>query len=224
MSFSLLVKIINSSGYLINQKLLGLDTLHYFLQRNLGEFDDSVESYIEGEDLWYEQNSKNLELHMLEIARRVHNYISVYYSLFEQTQKFRKELDDKNFDLKYKKKVEEIFNPIESLLIKHLREYFQHYDIPPIKVKIENESFGYGKDKKIVLLDSGKLLKYERLNAKLKEYIKSNEIDLVELIHSHNTRLKEFYKWFNSILSERYREELKELSQYEKEYRESIEH
>jgi len=224
MSFSLLIKIRNLPGYQIQEQFNSIDILRYFLEMNLQEFDNSVEKYAEMDDLWYEKNNENLELHMLEIARRTHNYITVFYSLLGRTRRFRDKLGENSFKLEYENKIKENFGDIESLLVKNLREYFQHYDVPPIKVEIIVQSLGYEKDKKIVLLDSTKLLEYERLNAKLKKYISENKIDLLDLIHKHNLKLKEFYKWFNATIYERYRKELEELKQYEKEYIRSMQH
>lgn len=218
MSFSLLLKIINSPGYSIKQKLLGIDMLKYFLQMNLNEFDISVKTAIEENDLWYEQNDKYLELHMVEIARRSHNYLSSYYSLYELTQKFRNSIKDEIFSSEYEKKVKEIFDTQESEFVKNLREYFQHYDIPPIRIEITNVSFGYAKTEKRILLDTGKLLKYERFSTKMKQYIKKNKLDLVKLLHTHNSRILIFYKWFNSAITEKYNKELVNLQEYEKEY------
>ena len=222
MSFELLIKIINSQGYIVREQLNSIDTLCYFLEMNLREFDASLEHWVEGADLWYEKNAQNLEFHMLEIARRCHNYITAFYSLLGRTRRFRDKLEEDSFLIEYEKRRKKYFGNVESLLIQNLREYFQHYDIPPIRVVIVEQSLGYERDKKNIFLDSEKLLKYERLNAELKKYLSENNIDLVDLLHKHNLRLRRFYKWFNSYIYEKYDKELKDLKQYEKEYREDI--
>ncbi len=224
MSFELLIKIINSKGYIIREQLNSIDTLSYFLEMNLQEFDASVNQCIEGEDLWYEKNAQDLEFHMLEIERRCHNYITAFYSLLGCTRRFRDKLKDNSFFIEYENEKNKYFENVESLLIRNLREYFQHYDIPPIMVVIKEQFFGYERDKKNIFLDSGKLLKYERLNAELKKYLSENNIDLVSLLHKHNSRLRKFYKWFNSYIYGKYAKELEALQQYEKEYRENIQH
>jgi len=167
MSYTDLMKMKKTEGHAIIRRLQAIDSSTYILKMNLTEFRDSVRLYEKEDELWYFQNRKELELFQLEVARRVHNYVASWYSLYYHCKRYRDVLGDE-FIEEYKIKFLDFSDGIPEVnFVKVLRNYLQHYNIPPIQTSVEVKN---GVVKKTIQLSKQELLDYQGINVEVNNH------------------------------------------------------
>ncbi|ANV90658.1 hypothetical protein [Picosynechococcus sp. PCC 8807] len=189
----------------------------YIFEGNYIELIEAFKSYSK----LIEENQKNLNrlfepfgfTHHAsrELARLLHNYATAWYSLKENTYainnklKKNKELDVRNFEYEYKKKLEEsLKDSFENIFIADLRRYVQHKKMPVPTLHFR----GNCSQEKTLIAEKPVFdleFKFEIIsddirdfdwNSKIKKYLRENQsVPIIEIVEKHFLQMENFYLW-----------------------------
>jgi len=182
----------------------------YIFKQNFIDFEKAVDAYTEkidqqgvtAFDLRIRQNQiQTFELFRKESARLLHNYLSAWFSLREQTYAAEKALAGTPLLSEIKLKKGEMFNDnSENSFIQGLRNYIQHRSLPLIQSK-SSVSFEFGQpDFEIdhsLYLDTTELVKWDGWQIPAKQYLDDNpeKIPIKETVKRNFSHIESFNLW-----------------------------
>lgn len=150
-----------------------------------------------------------------KIIRHFVNYLSSAFSLIDHSRKYISRYDTTSLYIKYMEKKKIHFNANVCVLIKDLRQYSLHYEIP---IASQNLSFNNNSSplRNETILDVSDLLKsnYEWKSGS-KEYFENNSLISVHILAYEYFRLvKEFYLWFFNEIKEYHKKDFRNIDGY----------
>lgn len=202
-----------------------LALMEYALNKNYQELFNSINACyreLNGQTI-KEFPRVNLLLCLREVSLRLHNYLSSVYSLNEHNKRFRKILDNQEFDKEYETKLKKIEKEeVKSFLIR-LRVLLQHYNLfsphAGIAVKLSDNEREIDR---YLILDTNELLDFDKKKSpaweewinrrgwgsKAKKYIKNcgNKIELKSVIGEYQKSTKKLYEQIYKKVIELYSE------------------
>lgn len=130
------------------------------------------------------------EAYTNEVLRSLFNYLSSLSSLVDAGLRLTDKYTEKQMAEYNKKKVVLVGSDINAFFGK-LRNYIQHYGIPPLGWTIHlNDN---APNDCTYFLSMNKLLAWDSWSSKAKTFIKKGDIDLLEAIQTHSIMIDEAY-------------------------------
>ncbi|BAU65648.1 hypothetical protein STA3757_30370 [Stanieria sp. NIES-3757] len=187
----------------------------YIFKQNFLDFEKAVDAYteeiykqdVEAFDLAVRQHqTEKFELFKKETARLLHNYLSAWFSLREQTYAAEKSLTDTSLLSEIKLKKGEMFKDnAENSFIQGLRNYIQHRSLPLIEL---HSSIGFEFEQPdfeiehSLYLDTIELLKWDSWQAAAKNYLVNHpeKILIKEIIKRNFSYIEEFNLWLIKLI------------------------
>jgi hypothetical protein len=211
-------ELLDSPEYKLHQQLESIKTPLYIFDKNFTELKTLLEFFInnpESEPLTFSRNRDRLDELLLDILRRLHNFVAASLTLIDHTRNLYQKLysdSDKFADYQIRIRDEFEIDPLAQF-VKGLRKYFQHYSTPDIVIE---ESFPQNADgeqilKKKVLIFTKDLTTFDGWNATAKKYLNKPNIDLLEVVDTYRIKVMNFYRWFIDRQNEIHRDELHRL-------------
>lgn len=158
----------------------------------------------------------------LEIARLIHNFVASAQTLIDHTRRLYNSCYKETGTFPtYQDRVDSSFanDPI-SRFVKGMRNFFEHYEVPPIQFSSEH-SIGHRSSTRILLPVSG-LKKFKGWHVLAAKYIETEgaAVDLRFVIDKYAATVREFYNWFYEQLSEIHAADLARIEAKQAEIRE----
>lgn len=174
--------------------------------------------------VWAEDKCREQTFFHREVVRHFHNFLSAARSLVEHTRIFMDEIHaGQSVHETYNKEVKKRFadDPM-ARFVQDLRNYFLHKGVPASIMQLSFNVDSGGPPVSRVLLKAPELRKWTRWSLKSREYLDNtqDEFPLREVIDAYQSRIVDFYEWFQREMNEVHKEE---LSSYEELRREIAE-
>lgn len=135
------------------------------------------------------------EAYTNEVLRSLFNYLSSLSSLVDAGMRLESKYSSDQLASYHVQKLIIIESDINSFFGK-LRNYIQHYGIPPLGWSIQLHEQTYNSC--VYYLSNSKLLAWDGWNAKAKSYISDQDIDLLKAVNEHGEMIDKAY---NTLLS-----------------------
>lgn len=187
----------------MERRLRMLQTSRYTLNGNYSQLLDAEEYFQDNEETWIRQGTEVSNKFILEYSRRLHNYLSSYYSLYCHTQRIRNHVDNKDFHEKYGQKKEELDLEKTSKFAERFRAYTQHYQLVPIHIDSSHD-FEPKTGSAELYIPREKLLAWDSWTGS-EDYVSEldEEVEVVPLLENIHDLVNEFGDWFINELQNR---------------------
>ncbi|MDQ3749460.1 MAG: hypothetical protein M3367_10700 [Acidobacteriota bacterium] len=211
--------IIGHQGGEIFEKIKEIERSLYIFQGNFKELLMEINNFSQPENLVFfdVRNRENLESILVEIARRLHNFVAAALSLVEHTRRIVKEMyENTPFILEYKSELEKriIFN--EQIQFVHdLRNFTLHYELPPIAASLELNVIEHK-----LTIDIESLKKWTNWKSIPKKFlaVQSSDIILIDLVKKYAEIIFLFHDWLYNKQCEIHKEIFDEFNALNKAY------
>ncbi|SNR65763.1 hypothetical protein SAMN06266787_10848 [Halorubrum ezzemoulense] len=202
----------------LDRRLNMLRISNEILNRNFEDLVEADEYYHDTPELWNRENSHYMQDFQIEYLRRLHNYISAYYSLYSHTQTLTNSIASEELDKAYTQKLDELDIEETSTFLLRFRAYTQHYELPAVQARVSLSGSDEGetdpRDVNRICFERDTLLEWDDWNT-AEEYVRGFDetIDMLPLLKRITETVNEFHEWF-----------VREVrSQHEMEYEEYLE-
>jgi hypothetical protein len=188
--------------------------------RDLRRLLDWQSQHPDAQELWHLRNRHLLEAFQKEVARLLHNFVAGAASLIDHTRLHHRELYADSGQLpEYDAEVSARFlnNPLANF-IKGLRQYCQHYRVPPLVARM-SYSAEPPSSSSTVLLDKKKLMEFSGWSAPAIKYLdqQGDSPQLLEAIAGYHDLVGEFYRWFSGMQRHIHKSDLERVAAKQKE-------
>jgi len=220
-------KILQTKGWSVSQKIRMLGFTFYILNQNYNELKKALVAYSKPElaqEISRVGNKKKLNAFLMEVVRRLHNYLAAAISLRDHTHVLVRELyKGTPFEKEYyTERHRTIEGSPQHQFVEQLRNYALHKSIvdtmatthwdretgieTSIKLRIEN------------------FRAWKGWKGPAKNYLKTGpeEVRLLDLIESYTGQLRAFYEWLGKRQQEIHKLEFGELTALQARYRELV--
>lgn len=180
--------------------------------RELSKFIDRIENpetyFKEG---WHDK--KRDELYS-ELHRFFHNFVAAAESLVSHTRSYiRHTHRSDNVGMAYNDKVKSYFSEhLPTVVIKDFRNYFLHKGLPTSSIQINLPTDGTSPVIEIQF-PVERLLAWKQWSSMSKRYLngEGKKLRLKKLATEYHNNVAGFYRWFDEILNNHHRDEVKEM-------------
>lgn len=187
----------------LERRLRLLQMSRYTLNGNYAQLFDAEEHLRENAETWVRQDPEVSNEFLLEYSRRLHNYLSSYYSLYSHTLRIRNHVDSEDFNETYDRKIEDMDLERTSNFVKRFRSYIQHYQLLPITIHSSHD-FETKVGSAELYVSRKRLLKWNGWDGS-RDYVLEldEEIEIVPLLEDIHDSVNEFGDWFIDELQSR---------------------
>jgi hypothetical protein len=172
------------------------------------------------QELWHLKNRHLLEAFQKEVGRLLHNFVAGAASLIDHTRLHYRELYAASGQLpEYEDEVSARFSENAlAAFIRGLRQYCQHYKVPPLVAQMSYRAEPPALSSTI-LLDKGKLMEFSGWSASAAGYLEQqgDSIPLLEVIEGYYSLVGDFYRWFSGKQREMHSSDLERVLAKQKE-------
>lgn len=149
-----------------------------------------------------------------EIMRLLHNYVASALSLIDHSRIHYRKLYENGIFPEYQQRVDRVFDkdPLANF-VKGLRQYFQHYGLPGMYFQTS-----WRKDHptfiRTIHLRNEELKEFD-WKAKAREYLEAQttDINLTDLIDAYQSKVADFYEWFQLMQEELHATEIAKVDE-----------
>jgi hypothetical protein len=160
-----------------------------------------------------------------ECTKRLNNYATSAYSLYENAQNFRKKWIKDDLEDCYYEKLDVLKIEKKNKLVEDIRRYTTHYKSIPLTIH-DHQNYLEGTRDIHLILSREKLEDSGFLRAPSRDYIeemdteeiREGRIDIPWVIQQHKEAVNPFYNWLVEEMYESYSDEFDELEELEQEY------
>ena len=171
-------------------------------------------------ELWFLKNRHLLETFQKEVARLLHNFAAGAASLIDHTRLHYRELYAASGQLpEYEGEVSARFTKNTlAAFVRGLRQYCQHYKVPPLVAQMSYRAEPPSWNSTIVL-DKSKLMEFSGWSAPANAYLEQqgDSIELLEVIQAYYSLVGDFYRWFSGRQREIHKSDLERVRAKQKE-------
>lgn len=207
-----------SKGYQIHQRLsymvnvFAIYNRNYFRLRRLCRGFSTPEAIM---PLWDEERREDLRMMLQELQTDLHNYLAALKTLIDHTRVVvNRAYSEQEFIKEYQARIETEFdkNP-PARFLQDLRNYMLHYSLPAASSEVsvtKDQDTGEAVTQSRATIIKYELLSWPEWSSPSKEYLEGagDEIDLLELIDAHESKIREFNDWLLKRLNAVHADEL----------------
>lgn len=204
-------------GCRLYQEMNQLGISGYVFDRNCKELEKWLESLEQADD-WLVGKNRELRVYFQEVTRRLHNTVAAAMSLRWHTIVFTDRWYSSESDKeRFKERRSQTFDVPRAQFIQQLREYMQHYGIPPQAVQVWGNGEGA---RQAFVLSRDDLLQWRRWKAGARSFIHEapDQLELLDLFRWYRGTLEGFYRWYEDDIRATHADILTECDEVKREY------
>lgn len=150
------------------------------------------------------------EVYTNELLRHLYNYLSSLSALIDQGMRLTKKYDKVQLR-DYIKKVNIVISSNINYFFRDLRNYIQHYGVPPLGWQIRFHQKNNHECK--YYLSKEKLLEWSKWNNKSKKFIHSQEeVNLLECVETHSKMIDQTFDTLLSLFMSLHEKDIEEVN------------
>jgi len=220
-------RIISSKGWLIASKIRPVGISLYVFNQNYNELKQFLVAYAKPDvalEISRVGNRKKLDAFMMEVTRRLHNYLASAMSLVDHSfllvrALYKGTAFEKEYHIERNRRFAE--SP-QFQFVQQLRNYALHESIIDA-VAITS----FGRDKPLdtsIKLQLETLRTWKGWKGRAREYLKKmpEDVKLLDLIESYTAEVKGFYDWINIRQQQIHKRDFDKLKALQSSYRQLV--
>lgn len=214
--------IVNHKGREIFGKIKEIERSIYIFQGNFKDLLQDINKFSQPDNLVFfdVRNREKLESILIEIVRRLHNFVAAAISLVEHTRRIvRAMYKETPFIYDYQSELESRIISNEQIQFLHdLRNFTLHYDLPPVAASLDLNVIEHK-----LVIDIELLKKWTNWKSIPKKFLasQSSDIILIDLVKNYAEIIFQFHDWLYNKQCEIHKEIFDELNALNKAYSDS---
>ncbi len=211
--------IVNHPGREIFEKIKEIERSFYIFDGNFRDLLIDIDEFSKPENLIFFDvcNRENLDRILIEITRRLHNFVAAAISLVDHTRKIVREMhQDTPFMFDYQSELEKRIITNEQIQFVHdLRNFTLHYELPPIGASLDLNVI-----KHKLIIDIESLKEWNNWKSLPKKFLASHSTDiiLIDLVKKYAENIFLFHDWLYNKQCEIHKEIFDDFNALNKAY------
>jgi len=136
---------------------------------------------------------------MLELQRRLHNYVAGAKTLVDHTRRLLKMYPDTNLAAEYEPRKHEVATAPATAFFNDLRNYVLHHRLPfpGHQLKMTGPAAAVQSFESNVLLSTSGLLEWDKWSATARTFLETqtDDVDLLQTMNEHQALVEQLYAW-----------------------------
>lgn len=131
------------------------------------------------------------------IATVLYNFVSASSTLTDHARRLTNHQTDKKLIQEYKQRVKVLDGIGYIHVVKNLRNYFVHYDVPPFQIQVDIDVINGNEELNYNLVISDQLLAWDGWSSTARTYLESlgKKIIVQDLVNAHREDIDTLYDW-----------------------------